>query len=191
MSSKNRFLFQKREKKKIWIYITLVYTTKQSNIILHLSYLIRKKNHLSYLRGSWAQYVHMERTRNQAIKCGRKCMVASLLDHAEPHGGSPGWQFSFLHTGPFAGGLLWTGIEHIHGGSTPGRQWLAESEHGPCWAPWVVHRDRWLHCTLLPQPPRGRYRGCQHTRIILVLVWRYWTVWRRSRVDLSGPHEAV
>jgi hypothetical protein len=30
-------------------------------------------------------------------------MGASQLERAEPHGGSPVWQFSLLHTGPLAG----------------------------------------------------------------------------------------
>ncbi len=63
---------------------------------------------------------------------------------------------------------------------------------GARWAPRAVYRDRWLHCTLLPQlGTRGLHRGRQHARSILVVAWRNWTACRSWRIDLSGLHQAV
>jgi hypothetical protein len=105
------------------------------------------------------------------------------------------WDSSYflLHTGPFAGGLCGTGSGARAWKLDTGCQWETKSKWGP--------RDRaaephgqftWmtsLQVSTSTVSPRGRHRGCQHARVTLVLAWRYWTLCRSSRTDLSGPHK--
>jgi hypothetical protein len=59
-------------------------------------------------------------------------MEASRLERAEPHGGSPGQKNYFMARWTLRWGPTWDWKgEHVRGGSTPGRQWAAESEQGP------------------------------------------------------------
>jgi hypothetical protein len=81
-----------------------------------------------------------------------------------------------LDTGPMIGGLKWTGAK---------RQEHAEP-HGQ-----FTGRDEFITHFYLNCGPRGRHRGRQHARTILVMAWRYWTVCRSSRIDLPGPHYEV
>ncbi len=79
----------------------------------------------------WAQHVHVERTRNRAVKYSRKWMgphVWSVLSPTVVHRDR-----RILHCtlDPSLGVYLGLEGEHIWGGSTPGRQWAAESEQGP------------------------------------------------------------
>ncbi len=155
----------------------------------------RPLHHLQQQLRVW--HVHVERTRNRAAKCSRKWMGASRLDLAEPHGSSPGWQLSWLHAGRsccWRPTWDWKRSMYVEAQHWAGNGWpKVNGGHatGACWAPWAVQRDRCLHCTLLPQQPRGRHRGRQHARIILILAWWHWTESRWSRKDLPGPHQAV
>ncbi len=99
----------------------------------------------------WARHMHVERTRNQAIICGRKWQGPTWREHAEPFGGSPGW-----HSGPSARGPRGAGrgAPTVHWGSTPGHQWGGHKVNGShttgaCWAPQAVHWDRFFHRTSL------------------------------------------
>jgi hypothetical protein len=113
-----------------------------------------------------ARHVHVERTQNRAAKCRRKWMGASRLECAEPHGGSLGWQLSWLHAGrSCCWGPMWdwkrsTYMEAQHRASNGQPKVNGDHVTGAYWAPWAVHRDRCLHYTLLPQLPCGRHRGC-------------------------------
>ncbi len=114
-----------------------------------------------------------------------------------PHGGSPGWQLTSLHTGLSAGGLRGTG----RGGCTwrlnigppmGGRKWTGATRqkrtepHGQ-----FTGTDDFIARCYLNCDPRGRHQCRQHTMILLVMARRNWTVYRSSRINLSGPHQAV
>jgi hypothetical protein len=92
--------------------------------------------------------VHVGRTWNWALNCGRKRMGASRLEHSEPHGCSPGWLSSFTARWTFSWGLAWDykGSKYMKA-----QHWAGGHATGACWAPRAVHRDRWLHRRLLPQ----------------------------------------
>ncbi len=134
---------------------------------------------------------------NRAAECGRKWMGASRLGRAGPTAVHRDGSSLYGVIGPVAGGprgwkrSTYVGAQHRAGNGRP----KVNGGHatGACWAPRAVHRDRCLHCMLLPQPPRGRHRGRQHARIIpvLVLAWRRWTESRCSRIGLPGPHKVV
>jgi hypothetical protein len=145
----------------------------------------------------WAQHVHVERTQNRAVQYGRKSIRGLTMEHAEPHGSSPGQRTTSWHAGFFAGGLGGTGrgstyVEAQHRAANGQPKVNRGHVTGACWAPRAVHWDRWIHCACCfnrgPTWTPSRPPACQnHTG----LVWRYWTVCRRLRIDLFGPHQAV
>jgi hypothetical protein len=70
--------------------------------------------------------------RNRAANGGQKWMGTSTTGACEPHGGPPGWQLlPHCTLGLRLGVRVGQWGEHVHGDSTPGRQWVAESEWGP------------------------------------------------------------
>ncbi len=97
----------------------------------------------------------------------------SLRAYVGLEGGARTWR---LNTGPPMGGRKWTGAT---------RQERAEP-HGQ-----FTGIDDFIARAASTVGPRGPHQGHQHTRTILVLAWRYWTVCKRSRIDLSRPHQAV
>ncbi len=88
-------------------------------------------------------------------------------------GGARMWR---LNTGPPMGSQKWTGATQQER-AEPHRQFTGI--------------DDFIACAISTMGPRGRHQGRQHTKTILVLAWRYWTVCRSLRIDLSGPHQAV
>ncbi len=88
-------------------------------------------------------------------------------------GGARTWR---LNTGPPMSSQKWTGAT---------RQERAEP-HGQ-----FTGIDDFIACATSTVGTRGRHQGHQHAKTSMVLAWRYWTVCRSLRIDLSGPHQAV
>ncbi len=97
----------------------------------------------------------------------------SLGAYVGLEGGARTWR---LNTGPLMGSWKWMGAT---------RPELAEP-HGQ-----FTGIDDLIACAASTVGPCGRHQGRQHAKTILVLAWRYRTVCRSLRIDLSGPHQAV
>ncbi len=124
--------------------------------------------------------------------------LARLMTGAcEPRGSSPGWQLCLtahwtffwgprgtgrgahtwrLDIGPPMGSWKWTGAT---------RQERAEPHRQ------FTRTDDFIAQCYLNCDPCGHHWGRQHARTIRVIMWRYWTVCRSSRIDLPRPHQAV
>ncbi len=98
------------------------------------------------------------------------------------------------HAGPYAGGLRGTGrggtyVEAQHRAANGSRKWTGATRQERA----EPHRqftkiDDFIARATSTVGPRGRHQGRQHAKTILVLAWRYWTVCRSFRIDLSGRH---
>ncbi len=106
-------------------------------------------------------YVHVERTQNQAVNCGRKWMRASRLERAEPHGGSPRRQISSTACWTFCWGPMWdwkgsTYLELNTGMSMGGRKWTRTTRlEGAEPQGQITRIDEFITCHYLNRGPMG------------------------------------
>ncbi len=86
--------------------------------------------------------------RNRAANGGWKWKGGPTTGAYEPHGSSPGWQLlPHCSWGP---AWDWKGSTYMETRHQAANGWPkvnVSHKTGVCWAPWAVHRYRWLHCT--------------------------------------------
>ncbi len=126
---------------------------------------------------------------NRAVNYSQKWMGASRLVRAGPPSGSPGWQLYLIAHWTLCWGPAWDwkGSTYVEA-----QKWMGamRQERAEPHRQFTGTDDFNAHC-YLNCDPRGHHQGRQHARTILVMTWRYWTVWKSSRIDFPGPHQAV
>jgi hypothetical protein len=100
----------------------------------------------------------------------RELLHGTLGAYVGLEGGAHTWR---LNTGRPMGSRKWTGAT---------RQERAEP-HGQ-----FTRIDDFIAHATSTVGPCGHPQSRQHAKTILVLAWRYWTVCRSLRIDLSGLH---
>jgi hypothetical protein len=126
------------------------------------------------LGGAWQRAEHHQHTRKDEpfslynsspgpSTCTWRELETGLYNMAESGWGPHDWSMlsptavhrdkrtTSWHAGPFAGSLCGTGrgstyVEAQHRAADGQLKVNGGHATGACWAPWAVHRDRWLHC---------------------------------------------